>query len=166
VRNQDVAEEKDTGSAPDTGQTESGSASPETPDELARELEELDALDEREDDDGSDGDRELVSVGAAAKAGKTSGGTSRTVSRTETGRGKKNRATPKQRAAEDHEKRVGPIGFVKGSISELKKVVYPTAPQLGNYFVVVLIFVMLVIAIVAGLDYGFGWLVLKVFGGS
>jgi len=25
---------------------------------------------------------------------------------------------------------------------------------------------MLVIAIVAGLDYGFGWLVLKVFGGS
>lgn len=182
VRNQDVADEKDTDSAPDEGLTESGSVTPENgaaQDEYA----ELDALDEREDefDDVADadqdqaddldddldqdvgGDRELVGVGATSKA-RTAQGSSRTVARSDaTGRGRKGRATPKQRTGEDRPDRSGPISFARGSVSELKKVVYPTWPQLLNYFVVVLVFVLIIIAIVAGLDYGFGWLMLKAF---
>ena len=41
--------------------------------------------------------------------------------------------------------------------------VYPTWPQLVNYFVVVLIFVLFVIAYVSLLDLGIGAAVFKIF---
>lgn len=169
-----MAQEKDTDSAPDEGLTESDSATPET-DGVQSEYDELDALDEREDEfddatdsddveDEADDDRELVSVGAARTSRTATEGSSGTVAKSgATGRGRKGRATPKQRGGEDRPTRTGPIGFMRGSVSELKKVVYPTGPQLMNYFVVVLVFVLIIIAIVAGLDYGFGWLMLKAF---
>ena len=173
-----MADEKDTDSGPDEGATESESAAPET-DGAQGEYNELDALDEREDefdstgseddedgdqDDDQDDDRELVSVGAGSKSRSAADGSSRTVATSETsGRGRKGRATPKQRVGAEKESRGGPINFVRGSVSELQKVVYPTWPQLANYFVVVLVFVLIIIGIVAGLDYGIGWLMLRVF---
>ena len=42
--------------------------------------------------------------------------------------------------------------------------VWPTATQLRQYFVVVLVFVLLVIAYVSALDLLFGWGLLKIFG--
>jgi preprotein translocase subunit SecE len=62
------------------------------------------------------------------------------------------------------EKRTGPVTFVKQSISELRKVVWPTGSQLTQYFVVVLIFVMFMIALVSVLDFAFGWALLKALG--
>jgi preprotein translocase subunit SecE len=62
------------------------------------------------------------------------------------------------------EQRTGPITFVKQSISELRKVVWPTGSQLTQYFVVVLIFVMFMITLVSLLDFGFGWALLKSLG--
>jgi preprotein translocase subunit SecE len=62
------------------------------------------------------------------------------------------------------EQRTGPITFVKQSISELRKVVWPTGGQLSQYFVVVLIFVVFMIALVSALDFLFGWLLLKLLG--
>jgi len=62
------------------------------------------------------------------------------------------------------EKRTGPVTFVKQSISELRKVVWPTGSQLTQYFVVVLIFVMFMIALVSLLDFAFGWALLKALG--
>jgi preprotein translocase subunit SecE len=59
--------------------------------------------------------------------------------------------------------RTTPIRFVRQSIGELRKVVYPTGPQLINYFVVVLVFVLFVIAYVSLLDLGFGWAIFKIF---
>jgi preprotein translocase subunit SecE len=59
--------------------------------------------------------------------------------------------------------RTTPIKFVRQSIGELRKVVYPTGPQLINYFVVVLVFVLFVIAYVSLLDLGFGWAIFKIF---
>lgn len=182
VRNQDVADEKDTDSAPDKGVTESDSAAPET-DGIQGEYAELDALDDREDefddasgseddraddrdDDGADGgddDRELVGVGAASKSRSADGSSGTVATSGSTGGGRKGRATPKQRARAEKSSRGGPVSFVRGSVSELQKVVYPTWPQLANYFVVVLVFVLIIIGIVAGLDYGIGWLMLKVF---
>jgi preprotein translocase subunit SecE len=53
-------------------------------------------------------------------------------------------------------KRTSPITFYHQVIAELRKVVWPTRPQVVNYFWVVLVFVLVMMAIVAGLDYGFG----------
>ena len=59
--------------------------------------------------------------------------------------------------------RTGPVTFVRESVGELRKVVYPTGQQLGNYFVVVLAFVLFVIAYVSLLDLGLGWALFRVF---
>ena len=59
--------------------------------------------------------------------------------------------------------RTSPIRFVRQSIGELRKVVYPTGQQLINYFVVVLVFVLFVIAYVSLLDLGMGWAIFKIF---
>ena len=79
---------------------------------------------------------------------------------------KKDHATPKQRAgsAKARKKRTTPASFARESVGELRKVVWPTASQLRQYFVVVLVFVLLVIAYVSVLDLLFGWGVLKIFG--
>jgi preprotein translocase subunit SecE len=61
------------------------------------------------------------------------------------------------------EKRTTPVAFAKQSVGELRKVVYPTGQQLGNYFVVVLVFVLFIIALVSLLDLGLGKLVFAIF---
>jgi len=55
--------------------------------------------------------------------------------------------------------------FVNQSVQELKKVVWPTGAQLRQFFIVVLVFVLFMIALVSLLDVGIGQLVLTVFGG-
>jgi preprotein translocase subunit SecE len=55
--------------------------------------------------------------------------------------------------------------FYRQVVAELRKVVYPTQEQLVTYFIVVMVFVIVLMAIVAGLDLGFGKLAFKVFGG-
>jgi preprotein translocase subunit SecE len=59
--------------------------------------------------------------------------------------------------------RTGPVTFVRESVGELRKVVYPTGSQLLNYFVVVLVFVLFIIAYVSLLDLGMGWAIFRVF---
>lgn len=54
--------------------------------------------------------------------------------------------------------------YYREVVAELRKVIYPTRSELVTYTVVVLIFVSLVVAIVAGFDYGFSQLDLKIFG--
>jgi preprotein translocase subunit SecE len=56
--------------------------------------------------------------------------------------------------------------FFRQVVSELRKVVRPTRTELITYTSVVLVFVTAVMAFVSVLDYGFGHLVLLVFGGG
>ena len=56
--------------------------------------------------------------------------------------------------------------FIRQVVAELKKVVRPTRNELLTYFSVVLVFVCAVMTYVSLLDFGFGKLVLWVFGGS
>ena len=64
-------------------------------------------------------------------------------------------------------RRGGGLGlFVRQVVAELKKVVRPTRNELLTYTAVVLVFVLAVMGFVSALDYGFGKLVLWVFGGS
>ena len=78
---------------------------------------------------------------------------------------KKGEATPRRKATHDDvQQRTTPVQFARQSVDELKKVVWPTWPQVQQYFWAVLVFVLIVMAYVGLLDLGFGWIMLKLFG--
>jgi preprotein translocase subunit SecE len=54
--------------------------------------------------------------------------------------------------------------FVSQILDELRKVVRPTRSELWNYTLVVIVFVSVMMALVAGVDFGFSKLVGLVFG--
>ena len=54
--------------------------------------------------------------------------------------------------------------FISQVIGELKKVVTPTRKELISYVGVVLVFVIIMMLLVSGLDWVFGWLIVTVFG--
>ena len=57
-----------------------------------------------------------------------------------------------------------PIRFVRESVSELRKVLWPSRNELVTYSFVVIVFVVIMVSIVAGMDFGFARAVLAVFG--
>ncbi len=71
-------------------------------------------------------------------------------------------------ARKDRATRKGPFArlalFLRQVIGELKKVVTPTRRELINYTIVVLVFVGIMMALVGGLDWAFGWVVVFIFG--
>jgi preprotein translocase subunit SecE len=100
----------------------------------------------------------LQPAGVAARTAGTGAGTrGRTPSRTP-----KTTATAKRDQPVKRE-RTTPLRFVRQSIGELRKVVYPTGQQLINYFIVVLVFVLFVIAYVSLLDLGLGAAIFRIF---
>ena len=54
--------------------------------------------------------------------------------------------------------------FIKKIIDELRKVVTPTSKELFFWSLAVFIFVLLLMALVTGMDYGLGKLTLWIFG--
>ena len=60
--------------------------------------------------------------------------------------------------------RTTPARFVEEAAGELRKVVWPTWPQVQQLFWAVLVLVLFVIAFVGVLDLGFGWGLLRMFG--
>ncbi|MFZ2016670.1 MAG: preprotein translocase subunit SecE [Nocardioides sp.] len=56
--------------------------------------------------------------------------------------------------------------FVRQVVAELRKVVWPTQQQLVTYFFVVMVFVVFMMALVSGLDLGFGKLFFWMFNGQ
>lgn len=93
----------------------------------------------------------------------------RPVRRTPVDKSEAGLATTSRRAAAANEQgapqgRTTPAGFVNQSVGELRKVIWPTGEQLANYFAVVLVFVLFMVAFVGLLDFGFGWLLLRLFG--
>ena len=65
-------------------------------------------------------------------------------------------------------RRGGPLArlarFIREVIAELGKVIWPTRKELVTYTIVVIVFVSVMTAIVAGLDIGFAKAVVWVFG--
>jgi preprotein translocase subunit SecE len=110
---------------------------------------------------GVEEDLELVSVGASPTTRAASASSESAA--LAASRAKKHKATPKQKQPTQKEARTGPIKFLKESVAELQKVVYPTGQQLINYFIVVLIFVLFIIAIVSLLDLAFGAAIIRIF---
>jgi preprotein translocase subunit SecE len=59
--------------------------------------------------------------------------------------------------------RTKPAEFVREVRAELRKVAWPTRKEVINYSIIVLIAIALLTAIIAGLDYVFGSVVLSLF---
>ena len=60
--------------------------------------------------------------------------------------------------------RITPAVFLRQVVAELRKVIWPTRKELGTYTTVALVFILVMVAIVTSLDYGFTKLVFAVFG--
>ena len=71
---------------------------------------------------------------------------------------------PRERSGS--EKRTSIPTFYQQVVAELRKVVYPTRDQLVTYFIVVMVFVVIMMAIVSLLDLGFGKLAFEIFSGG
>ncbi len=54
--------------------------------------------------------------------------------------------------------------FYRQVVAEMRKVVWPTQQMVVTYFFVVLVFVIVMMSIIAGLDYGFGKAMFQIFG--
>ena len=54
--------------------------------------------------------------------------------------------------------------FLRQVMQELRKVVTPTRKELFSYTGVVLVFVIIMMLLVSGMDWVFGWVVVVVFG--
>jgi preprotein translocase subunit SecE len=54
--------------------------------------------------------------------------------------------------------------FIREIVAEMRKVIWPSRQELVTYTIVVVIFVVVLVAIVAGLDIGFAKLTLWIFG--
>jgi preprotein translocase subunit SecE len=61
-------------------------------------------------------------------------------------------------------RRTTPLQFYREVIAELRKVIYPGRSELITYVIVVLVFVSVMTAFVASLDFGLTKAVLAVFG--
>ncbi len=62
--------------------------------------------------------------------------------------------------------RTTPALFYRQVVAELRKVIWPTRRDLVTYTTVVMVFVLIMVGIVYGLDWLFGEAVLRVFGGK
>jgi preprotein translocase subunit SecE len=60
--------------------------------------------------------------------------------------------------------RTNPALFLRQVVAELRKVIWPTRKELVTYTTVAMAFILVMVAIVTSLDYGFTKLVLAVFG--
>ena len=69
------------------------------------------------------------------------------------------------RSRDRRTERTGPVLFYRQVVAELRKVVWPTQEQLVTYFFVVMIFVVFMMALIAGLDLGIGKLIFWLFNG-
>ena len=113
---------------------------------------------DNDDLDGEHGDAKVLEPAgvAATAAGSTAAG-----KRSPTRSAKATPTAKRDQVAKPE--RTTPVKFVRQSIGELRKVVYPTGQQLINYFIVVLVFVLFVIAYVSLLDLGFGAAIFRIF---
>ncbi|MFG2246865.1 preprotein translocase subunit SecE [Spirillospora sp. NPDC048823] len=69
-----------------------------------------------------------------------------------------------KRKKEKSPKRTTPALFVRQIIAELRKVIWPTRRELITYTVAALVFVLIMVGIVSGVDYGLQQGVYAIFG--
>ncbi len=81
----------------------------------------------------------------------------------EQGAPKAQRRQPTAPSPREREQRTKPTEFVREVRSELRKVAWPTRPEVVNYSIIVFVAVVILTAFVGVLDYGFGEFVIRLF---
>ena len=81
----------------------------------------------------------------------------------ETGAPKAQRRQPNAPSPREREQRTKPTEFVREVRTELRKVAWPTRPEVVNYSIIVFVAVVVLTALVGFLDYGFGEFVVRLF---
>ena len=80
------------------------------------------------------------------------------------------KGTKGPKSAKITDEKVGPgprvARFVREVVAELRKVNWPSRKELLTYASVVIVFVIIMMSIVGGLDYAFAWVVSHVFAGK
>jgi preprotein translocase subunit SecE len=76
---------------------------------------------------------------------------------------RRERRPPTQTRPTEREKRTKPTEFVKEVRSELRKVAWPTRAETINYSLIVFVALVVLMAFVGLMDYGFGEFVLRLF---
>ena len=76
---------------------------------------------------------------------------------------KKRSAPAAARSAETRDARTGPIQFLREVRGELRKVAWPTRPEIINYSIIVLVAVVILTAYISALDFAFGEAIFKLF---
>jgi preprotein translocase subunit SecE len=76
---------------------------------------------------------------------------------------KQKRSAPQAPRPEAKEGRTTPAQFVREVRSELRKVAWPTRPEVINYSIIVLVAVVVLTAYIASLDFAFGEAIFKLF---
>ena len=124
--------------------------------EFADELDRLDTADDVDDEDDLDDDDD------------TSGRNGRAKDKAKDAKSKdlKDRPSKRVKVKEGGSNNIFArlINFIREVVAELRKVIWPTRKELTTYTLVVVVFVIIMLAIVGGLDYGFAKLVLWSFG--
>jgi preprotein translocase subunit SecE len=119
----------------------------------------VDAVDDDTQDDYVD-DADDLSDGAGTRSSRSAAAT----------RVRDTKGVKRAKAPATVDERLGFFGriarFVREVVAELRKVNWPSRNELITYTSVVVVFVVIMVLIVAGLDYAFGWSVGKVFGGK
>ncbi|WP_432831964.1 preprotein translocase subunit SecE [Dactylosporangium sp. CA-092794] len=128
--------------------------------EFADELDSLETADDVEDDLDEDDLDETASKNGRAKESKAKDTKSKDL---KTKDGKKK---TKVKEGGSNNIFVRLVNFIREVVAELRKVIWPTRKELGTYTLVVVVFVIVMLAIVGGLDLGFAKLVLWSFGNS
>jgi preprotein translocase subunit SecE len=59
--------------------------------------------------------------------------------------------------------RVGPVQYLREVRDEMRKVAWPTRPEVINYSIIVLVAVVILTAYIASLDFAFGEAIFKLF---
>lgn len=60
--------------------------------------------------------------------------------------------------------RTSPVVFLREVRAELRKVIWPTRKELVTYTTVAVVFILIMVGVVTGSDYGFTKLIVAVFG--
>ncbi len=71
---------------------------------------------------------------------------------------------PAKAGGPGRQERTTPVVFLREIRAELRKVIWPTRPELITYTWVALIFILIMVALVTSVDYGLTKLVFAVFG--
>ena len=122
----------------------------------------VDAVDDEAFDKDFDEDEFVDEDSDDAPASTGSRGNSSTATKSKAGSGAKLEKVAKPDAAVGLFERIA--RFIREVVAELRKVNWPSRNELITYTSVVVVFVVIMMSIVAGLDWVFGWAITHVFG--